>query len=265
MKSQEQPQLQNLQEQQQEGAVERILTGREGLDLLKESTSKVEGIRLVDFLQTPDGKEMLKAKKIVLAGPQRSGKSCFRQGVKSSIASTPGAPYPYILTACPDGEGSWFQEAMNADPEMAAKLKAEYKSKFTPEFAKRIEDSVKKINLPLNFIDIGGVISPENEKICSGANAAVILSGQTSVENGLPGQWKEFFTTLGIPVIAEVYSDYKGTEDLVEGVGEDGVFRGSVHHLERGESLGTRETIQAFSRFVINLGKESSGEPSPTE
>jgi CRISPR-associated protein Csx3 len=263
MKSHEQPELQNLEKQEQQIKSERVLTGQEGLDLLKESTSKVEGIRLVDFLQTREGKEMLKAKKIVLAGPPRSGKSCFRQGVKSSITSIPDAPYPYILTACPDGEGSWFQETMNADPEMAAKLKAEYKSKFTPEFAKRIEDSVKKLNLPLNFIDIGGVISPENERICSGANGAVILSGQTSVENGLPGQWKEFFTTLGIPVIAEVYSDYNGTDDLVEGVGEDGVFRGSVHHLERGELLGTRKTIQAFSHFIINLGKESSSDSSP--
>lgn len=231
------------------------LTGREGLDLLKASTEKVEGLRLVDFLQTPEGKEMLKNKKIVLAGPPRSGKSCFRQGIKGAIGNIPDAPYPYILTACPDGEGSWFQETMNADPAMAAKLKVEYKSKFSPEFAKRISDSVNNLSLPLSFIDIGGVISPENEKICSGANAAVILSGQTSVENGLPGQWKEFFTKLGVPIVAEIYSDYKGKEDLVEGVGEDGVFRGSVHYLERGEQLGSRETIQAFSKFIVNLGE----------
>ncbi len=234
----------------------KVLTGREGLDLLRSSTAKVEGIRLVDFFSTPEGKEMMKKKKIVLAGPPRSGKSCFRQGIKGAITSTPNAPYPYILTACPDGEGSWFQEAMNADPVMAAKLKAEYKSKFSPEFAKRIGDSVNNLSLPLNFIDIGGVMSPENEEICSAANGAVILSGQASVENDLPGQWKEFFTKLAIPVVAEIYSDYHGKEDIVEGVGEDGVFRGSVHHLERGEQLGDREAIKAFSEFIIHLGEE---------
>jgi CRISPR-associated protein Csx3 len=232
----------------------KILTGQEGLDLLKASTSKIQGISLVDFLETPKGKEMIRSKKIVLAGPPRSGKSCFRQGVKGAISAIPNAPYPYMLTACPDGEGSWFQEAMNADPAMAAKLKAEYKSKFTPEFTKRISDSVNNLTLPLNFIDIGGIMSPENEEICSGANGAVILSGQSSTENDLPGQWKDFFTKLGIPVIAEIYSDYNGQQDLVEGVGEDGVFRGSVHHLERGEQLNDRETIKAFSEFIVNLG-----------
>lgn len=77
-------------------------------------------------------------KKIVLAGPPRSGKSCLREGLKQAIRAIPGAPYPYVITACPDGEGSWFQETVNGDPELAAACKAAYKAKFTPEFVKRI-------------------------------------------------------------------------------------------------------------------------------
>lgn len=229
--------------------------------MLKASTAKAEGIRIADFLQTPEGKEAVKLKKFILAGPPRSGKSCMRQGLKDIIRTIPSAPYPYFLTACPDGEGAWFQEAMNADPALAAKLKAEYKSKFTPEFVDRIEASVKNLSLPhnpLNFIDIGGIMSPENERICHDGNGAILICGQTAVENDLPRQWKDFFTKLNIPLVAEIYSDYKGSEDTVDGEGDDGVFRGSVHHLERGENLTDRETIQSLARFVIELGQEKT-------
>jgi len=235
---------------------EEPLTGIEGLNLLVTSTSGVEGPRLIDVLNTPEGQEMMKAKKIVLAGPPRSGKSCAREGLKKAINGMPGAPYPYVLTACPDGEGSWFQETMNADPAMAARLKAEYKSKFTPEFARRIGDSVHNLYLPLSFIDIGGVISPENEIICEDANGVILIAGESAVKNGIPAQWKSFFSGLGIPLIAEIYSDYKGENDCVMGVGEDGVYRASVHHLERGEMLADREAVKGLAQFVVGLGME---------
>jgi CRISPR-associated protein Csx3 len=74
----------------------------------------------------------------------------------------PEAPYPYVITACPDGEGAWFQETVNVNPGVAAQCKAAYKSKFTPEFVKRIADSVKNCQLPLTLVDIGGIPSEEN-------------------------------------------------------------------------------------------------------
>jgi len=235
---------------------EKHLTGREGLDLLKSSTSTVEGINLCDYLKTPEGQEAMDTKKFVLAGPPRSGKSCLRQGIKNvTMKKHGGSVYPYMFTACPDGEGSWFQETMNADPVLAAKLKADYKSRFSPEFAEMKGQGVQKLSLPLSFIDIGGIISPENAIICKHANGAILIAGETAVKMGAPAEWKKFFTELGIPLVAELYSDYLGSEDLVEGVGEDGVFRGTVHHLERGEDLTNRRTIQELSDFIINLGK----------
>jgi CRISPR-associated protein Csx3 len=232
------------------------LTGREGLDLLRTSSAGVVGISLIDFLNTLEGKEAMKKKKIVLAGPPRSGKSCLRQGIKDAIRiASNGELYAYVLTACPDGEGAWFQESMNNNPQLAAKLKAEYKSKFSPEFAQRVADSVKNLSLPLSFIDIGGVISPENRQICEHANGAIFICGETAAKNNAVVEWKRFFTELGIPIVAELYSDYHGQEDIVDGVGGDGVFRGAVHHLERGETLTDRKTIKALAEFITNLGK----------
>ncbi len=187
--------------------------------------------------------------KIVLCGPPRSGKSCLRQGLKDAVRSIPGAPYPYVITACPDGEGAWFQETVNSDPEIAAQCKAAYKSKFTPEFVKRIADSVKNCNLPLTLVDIGGIPSEENKKICAAATHAILLAGDTSK---FP-EWRAFCEQLHVLVLAEIWSDYHGQEDVVPQLGEDNVYTGSVHHLERGEPVADRPTIKSLARLLVRM------------
>jgi len=188
-------------------------------------------------------------KKIVLAGPPRSGKSCLREGLKQALRAIPGAPYPYVITACPDGEGSWFQETVNCDPELAAACKAAYKAKFTPEFVERIATSVANCSLELTLVDIGGIPSVENEQICSGATHMVILAGDISKV----AEWREFAAKIGLIVVAEIHSDYNGAEDEVEGASSDGIFRGSVHHLERGEPVANRPMIKALAEHLIRL------------
>lgn len=182
--------------------------------------------------------------KVVLAGPPRSGKSCLREGLKQAIRSISGAPYPYVITGCPDGEGSWFQETVNQDPQLAAQLKAAYKSKFTPEFVNRVSESVTKCSLPLVIIDIGGIPSPENEKICKDATHIVILTGDQSKVQ----VWRDFATKLGLTVIAEIYSDYNGQEDTIQGDGP--ILKGSVHHLERGEPVQDRPMVKALAKAL---------------
>ena len=195
--------------------------------------------------------------KVVLCGPPRSGKSCLRQGLKDAVRAIPGAPYPYVITACPDGEGSWFQETVNSSPETAAQLKAAYKSKFTPEFVTRIRDSVKNVALPLVLVDIGGIPSAENEQICSSATHAVLLAGDVS---RFP-EWRAFCEKLSITVLAEIESAYHATSDTVPALGEDGVWRGSVHHLERGEPVATRPTICRLAEVDAQCPVHGYGSP----
>lgn len=187
--------------------------------------------------------------KVVLCGPPRSGKSCLRQGLKDAVRRIPGAPYPYVITGCPDGEGSWFQETVNADPALAAACKATYKSKFTSEFVTRIADSVKNVSLPLTLVDIGGIPSVENEAICASATHAVLLLGDLSRE----AEWREFCRKAGLTVVAVIHSDYNGTDDSVPALGEDGEYRGSVHHLERGEPVAERPTIKALAEILADM------------
>lgn len=187
--------------------------------------------------------------KVILCGPPRSGKSCLREGLKQAIRRIPEAPYPYVITACPDGEGAWFQETVEVDPALAAACKAAYKAKFTPEFVQRVADSVAKCTLPLTLVDIGGIPSDENKEICAAATHAVILAGDMS---RVP-EWHAFCAELGIKIIGEIYSDYHGQEDSVAGVGEDGIFKGSAHHLERGEDISQRSCVSALAQFLVGL------------
>lgn len=195
--------------------------------------------------------------KIIFAGPPQSGKSCFREGIKQAMRSIPDAPYPYVITGCPDGEGAWFQATVNNNPELAKKLKDDYKSKFTPEFVKRISDSVKNINLPLTFVDIGGIPSKENEQICKDATHAILLAGDSKDKKYIERfkEWQEFCKKTGIEVIAEIYSDYKGKEDSELKKDNDGVYRGSVHYLERGEPVGQRPSIKKMAEILTEMVK----------
>lgn len=187
--------------------------------------------------------------KVVLCGPPRSGKSCLRQGLKDAVRRIPGAPYPYVITACPDGEGSWFQETVNSSPELAAQLKAAYKSRFTPEFVKRITDSVKSVALPLVLVDIGGIPSAENREICASATHAILLAG----DMGRLPEWRAFCEDLGISVLAEIHSDYLGTSDVVPVLGQDCVYHGAVHHLERGEPVADRPTVAGLAEILARM------------
>ncbi len=202
--------------------------------------------------------------KVIFAGPPRSGKSCLREGLKQAIKKVPGAPYPYVITAAPDGEGAWFQETVNRDPEQARQLKSDYKQSlggFTPEFVQRIADSVANCVLPLTLVDIGGYPSVENDAICASATHAILLAGDTDQEpwSQRLGVWREFCEKLGIRIIAEIHSDYRGTTDTVPVLGEDGVWRGSVHYLERGESVHERPTVKALAEILAQMATSAKG------
>lgn len=190
--------------------------------------------------------------KIVLCGPPKSGKSCLREGLKQAIKKIPKAPYPYVITACPDGEGAWFQETVNRDPEEARQFKTKYKNSvggFSPEFVKRVADSVRLCTLPLTLVDIGGIPSEENKEICRAATHAIILAG----DMGKIPEWREFCAQLGLKVIAEIFSDYRGQADIIPVLSSEGVWRGSIHYLERGEDVSQRPTVRALAKILVRM------------
>ncbi len=188
--------------------------------------------------------------KVVLCGPPHSGKSCLREGLKQAIMPihrAGKAPYPYVITACPDGEGSWYAETARRNPALAQQLKADYKAKFTLKFAQEKAIAVQNVCLPFTLIDVGGKIDEKNELIMSHATHAVILAGDISQ---VP-YWQKFCSQLNLQIIAVIYSDYYGMSDSI--ISEVPIIKGSIHHLERGEDVSTRPTVLALARLLIKL------------
>ena len=211
--------------------------------------------------------------KVVLAGPPHSGKSCLREGLKQVIfalsSGNSDVPYPYVITACPDGEGAWFQETAAKYPEVARECKEVYRRNngFSPEFVNLIANHVKNCAQPLTMVDIGGLVSDDNYKICEDATHIVILAGNDSNTgecwNDRMKEWRRFGKKLNLKVIAEIFSDYHGEKDFVKGIGEDGILRGSVHYLERGKRIETRPMVQALAAYILSIrGLPSASMPT---
>ena len=200
--------------------------------------------------------------KIVLAGPPNSGKSCLREGLKQAIHAckqkNSDVPYPYVITACPDGEGAWFQETMAKYPAVGRKCKEAYRSDFIPEFVKLVANHVDNCKQELTLVEIGGLVSKQNKKICKGATHVVILAGDDPDSKKTwkvrMEPWQKFAKELNLKVIAEIFSDYCAKKDVVEKIGTDNILNGKIHYLERGEPILTRPMVQKLARHILKIG-----------
>lgn len=223
--------------------------GREGYKTFITAVSHSPAYKIGEIIETDQPQKNKIKPKIVICGSPQSGKSCLREGLKQAITKIENAPYPYVITACPDGEGAWFSQSAARDKELARQLKDEYKAKFTPEFANRAAGWVRSANTLLNIIDVGGRTSDENRIIMREATHAVILSGDEEKIS----EWEEFCESLGLQKVAIIRSDYHGKKDFVES--ESPILKGSVHHLERGEDVSEREMVKVLAKVLVNLGK----------
>ncbi|MEB3282353.1 MAG: hypothetical protein VKK42_25890 [Lyngbya sp.] len=188
--------------------------------------------------------------KVVLCGPSQSGKSCLRHGLKQVIQALNRkgqAPYPYFITACPDGEGSWYAETVSPNPILAEKLKKNYKSELTWEFAQKVADDVKNAPLPFNLIDVGGKIDGKNRLIMQYATHAVIISKDLN----WVADWLDFCGELNLNIVAILESDLHGTEDKLEA--EFPILRGSIHGLKRGEDVSNRPMVNKLAEVLLRL------------
>ncbi len=187
--------------------------------------------------------------KVVLCGPPHSGKSCLREGLKQAIRRIPGAAYPYVITANPDGEGCWFSDTYQRSVDEATQYKTDYRTDFTPEFTAVRAQWVKDCSQPLALVDVGGKIDEKNRLIMQHATHAVILAGDMSKVR----KWREFCNELKLPIVAIIHSDYNGVSDRIDS--EVPILTGSVHHLERGEDVSSREMVQALAQLLVKLSR----------
>ncbi|CEJ48087.1 Uncharacterized protein apha_03329 [Umezakia ovalisporum] len=225
--------------------------GRSGYKTYIIAVTQTPSYQLGELIETDEPQKNRQIIKVVLCGPPQSGKSCLREGLKQAISNISGAPYPYVITACPDGEGAWFSDAAKRDPDLARRLKNEYKAKFTREFAQKAAGWVRSATTPLNIVDVGGKISEENRIIMREVTHAVILAGEKAQED-VP-KWEEFCSNLNIRVIAKIVSDLDAQADIIMTVSP--LLTGTIHHLARGEDVSSRSVVQALAQVLVDLCK----------
>lgn len=220
--------------------------GASGLDRYVVTISHTQDYQVGDTIDVESKRHQ--TVKVVLCGFKNTGKTVFRDGLKQAILNRVDAPADfYVISGCPDGDGCWFSETAQKDPELAQKLKAEYKAKFTPEFAKAKARDIEVNKNSLLLFDVGGKISDENELIMAQATHAIILA-KSELE---VTEWQVFCQGLNLPVIAIVYSDIEAISDEI--CTESPQLTGTVHQLKRGEPVGNRPLIQVLAKKLVEL------------
>jgi CRISPR-associated protein Csx3 len=219
--------------------------GDKGLDRYVVTISKCPEYQVGDTLDVVRTKESSSIK-LVICGFANTGKTCFREGLKQALLQIPHAPESYFISGCPDGDGSWYGETARRDADLAQKLKSAYKAGFTPEFEQLKAQEVRGINTPIFVFDVGGKISDANRLIMGAATHAVIL---VKYESEIT-PWQELCQSLNLQIVAIVFSDYHGTNDVIQS--EKLPIRGSVHRLQRGEDVSQRPIVQVLANLLVS-------------
>lgn len=170
--------------------------------------------------------------KIVICGPPHSGKSVFVQQLREALLPRGVIG---VIEGCPDGEGGW---AGSTDQNLAKSLRV--KGQFTATFVNWVIESVRGSKMPVTLIDVGGIRSPENERIFSECDGFVVLANPEKFDaSGRPEleAWHEFGKRLGCKPVALISSELFGQSSLAPDQGDD-VIRGVQANLERGTRTG---------------------------
>ena len=230
--------------------------GEKGLDRYVVAISHSPEWQVGDFIDQPNNSES--NAKIVICGCVQTGKTVLRSGIRDALLRLEDAPDSYCPSGCPDGEGNWHDETYKNYPELAKKLKEEYKAKFTPEFALMKAKQIESIQVPILVYDVGGMLqddgdlTPENQVIMAKATHAIIVYKNDQELQ----QWQTGCKKLDIPVVAMVKSNLNsGTDTIIKEINtkEINLFECIVHELKRGTDVSTRPVVQKLAQFLVNL------------
>lgn len=194
--------------------------------------------------------------KLVLAGIPHTGKSCLRALLKRALkplAARRGL-YPYAIDANPDGEGSWYQEAVREDRAGADYHRQNQKRPFTDDFAGRVAQHVRDCSEPLVLVDIGGRIDDKQHQICAGATHILILYRAEDDRD----MWRDFARERGLTVIAELRSVHDAEHDVIYAT--EPILDALVHHLERGVLDEPHPAIDALAELILTMTEFSMKE-----
>jgi len=127
----------------------------------------------------------------------------------------------YVLRAAPDGEGDWANEAAQ---KLVRTLRV--KGDFTPDFVDHVCRSLDSRHLPL-LVDVGGLITPEQERILDHCTHAILLTRDTTFHTA----WLALVERHGLSLLADLTSRLNGESRLTD---TGNVLCGTLVKPERG-------------------------------
>lgn len=230
--------------------------GRPGYRTYIVAISQGATYQVGDLVEVPATFASYQPIKVAVCGFPQTGKSCLIEGIKRALMEQLDIPYPLVIRACPDGEGSWHHQAQVNHAALAENTRIQNKGVWNREFAETAAGWVRSANQVINLIDTGGKLSPENRLILAVATHAIILYKTDSERQ----QWLDFCQSLGLRAIAEVESRLGAGEDQVQWeLGEaNSLLSGTVYGLSRQtDGLAQKPMIQAITQLLIDLVKGS--------
>lgn len=186
-----------------------------------------------------------KAIGIIVGGPPHSGKSVFIDKLKNKLRGK-GTE---LFALAPDGEGSWSQKSNQEAAQFIRK-----KGGFTKEFMDTGIENAKRLmqTQRIVLIDIGGVRSPENERILkeTGAQHMIVVAREDpQPERAGREDWEKFAEDNGVNVLASFDTSLEGEERHGMKVN---VLRGRIVGLDRG-STQEHEPINALAKLIESM------------
>lgn len=177
--------------------------------------------------------------KIVFCGPPHSGKSVF---IANLIDKLPTDAYT-IIRACPDGEGTWSNNK-NQNETSIVREKGKFTKSFIDGACQAIDNQTNKIVL----VDVGGVMSKENEQVFSHCDSFIVLSSDEEKKK----EWLEFGQKLGLTCVGCLDSSLEGKEEIYS---RTPYFQGKIVGLERGEILEDSVVIKAIVSDIVQKSR----------
>ena len=177
--------------------------------------------------------------KIIFCGPPHSGKSVF---IANLIDKLPSDAYT-IIRACPDGEGTWSNNQNQNETSIVRK-----KGKFTKSFIDKACQAIDKQENKIILVDVGGVMSKENEQVFKHCDSFVVLSSDDTKKQ----EWLDFGQKLGLQCVGCLDSSLEGKEEIYS---REPFLSGKVVGLERGQLLKDSSIIEAMVSDIVKKSK----------
>ena len=172
--------------------------------------------------------------KLIFCGPPGSGKTVF---ISNIVSKLPTDCYT-IVRACPDGEGTWSNNKNQQEVNIVRR-----KGKFTKSFINNVCNSIDIQSNKLVLVDVGGIISKENEEIFKHCDNFIVLSNDEQKRE----EWLKFGQNLGLGCMGCIDSKLQDVEQIYS---KEPYIKGKITGLDRGRFL---ENSIIMDNLVSNI------------